>query len=241
MLREHTILRDVSRSGVRGPVDFGPTVESVRETPPEPKIETESLTPNDVRDLSRDPRVVGIAPTMPTKLIMPFDAAAEAQAIGWGISAVRADVSAFAGTGVVVSVLDTGIDATHPLFQGVNIQQEDFTGGGNGDRDGHGTHCAGTIFGRDVNGVRIGVARGVTTALIGKVLGDNGGGSSEMIFRAIQWAVEEGAHVISMSLGFDFPGLVAKMQNRGGRSSWQPPWHSKHTAAICGCSMHLWG
>jgi subtilase family protein len=36
-----------------------------------------------------------------------------------------------------------------------------------------------------------------------------------MIFAGIQWAVEQGAHVISMSLGFDFPGSVRRMSDQG--------------------------
>jgi subtilisin family serine protease len=67
---------------------------------------------------------------------------------------------------------------------------------------------------RDVNNTRIGIARGVKKALIGKVLADDGSGSSEMIFRGIQWALNEGANVISMSLGFDFPGMVRSMEAR---------------------------
>jgi subtilisin family serine protease len=58
-----------------------------------------------------------------------------------------------------------------------------------------------------VNGTRIGVARGVKKALIGKVLGE-GGGSTEQLASAIQWAMDNGANVISMSLGMDFPGAV---------------------------------
>jgi subtilisin family serine protease len=116
---------------------------------------------------------------------------------------------------VVVAVLDTGIDATHPAFTGVNLVQADFSGSGDGDRQGHGTHVAGTVFGRDVDGVRIGVATGVTEARIGKVLGDDGSGDSDMLFRGIQWAVAQGAQVISMSLGFDFPGLVARLVTAG--------------------------
>ena len=106
----------------------------------------------------------------------------------WGVKAVGADVSARTGAGIVVAVLDTGIDASHPAFAGVEIIEEDFSGYGNGDVQGHGTHCAGTIFGRDVDGMRIGVAPGVTKALIGKVLGDDGNGGSDMLFRGIQWA-----------------------------------------------------
>ncbi|MDB5045968.1 MAG: hypothetical protein JWQ08_2018, partial [Deinococcus sp.] len=122
--------------------------------------------------------------------------------------------SPYTGAGTVVAVLDTGIDASHPAFAGVELAEQDFSGDGNGDTEGHGTHCAGTIFGRDVNGTRIGVARGVGRALIGKVLGEQGG-SSEAIARAILWAVQEGAHVISMSLGIDFPGLVARLERQG--------------------------
>ena len=159
------------------------------------------------------------APSMPVKLIAPAAVAVEPQApvvngITWGVRAVGADTSPFDGAGVVVAVLDTGIDASHPAFAGVNLIQKDFTGEGNGDAHGHGTHCAGTIFGRDVDGTRIGVARGVTTALIGKVLGNNGGGS-ENIASAIQWAIENGANVISMSLGIDFPGYQAALMAEG--------------------------
>ncbi|HWC12458.1 MAG TPA: S8 family serine peptidase [Acidimicrobiales bacterium] len=155
---------------------------------------------------------------MPTRLIEPMEADATGAAgneEAWGISAVGADVSSFTGAGIVVSVLDTGIDSAHPAFAGVTLVQEDFSGSGNGDVQGHGSHCAGTIFGRDVDGARIGVARGVDRALIGKVLGDDGGGSSEMLFNGIQWAVEGGANVISMSLGFDFPGLVSRLTSEG--------------------------
>src|SRR5262249_45350947 len=144
-----------------------------------------------------------------------FDAATGAAAnSAWGIPAVKADTSGFTGDGVVVAVLDTGIDNTHPAFAGVTLVEEDFSGSGNGDRAGHGTHCAGTIFGRNVNNTQIGIARGVKKALTGKVLADDGSGSSEMIFRGIQWALNQGANVISMSLGFDFPGMVRSMEAR---------------------------
>jgi subtilisin family serine protease len=82
------------------------------------------------------------------------------------------------------------------------------------DTDGHGTHCAGTIFGQDVDGQRIGIARGVREPLIGKVLG-SGGGDSESIFRAIDWARQKGAHVVSMSLGIDFTVFREKLVTSG--------------------------
>jgi len=177
--------------------------------PSEPRVDIEELSKEDVRVLARDPQVRGLAPVMPTRLVSPEDVRdAEAATTAWGIGAVGADSSSRTGAGVVVAVLDTGIDAGHPAFAGVTLVEEDFTGSGNGDRVGHGTHCAGTVLGRDVDGTRIGLARGVSKALIGKVLGDNGRGSSEAMFKGIQWAVQNGARVVSISIELDFPAFV---------------------------------
>jgi subtilisin family serine protease len=191
----------------------------------EPRVDVLELDKRELRDLARDPEVRAVAPVMPTHLVWPVadadladgvhEGATTSAGSTWGVSAVGADVSQRTGAGAVVAVLDTGIDVTHPAFAGVTLVEADFSGSGTGDRQGHGTHCAGTVFGRAVEGTRIGVAPGVTTALIGKVLGDDGGGDSDMLFRGIQWAVQEGAHVISMSLGFDFPGLVKRLSDQG--------------------------
>src|SRR4051794_20749079 len=186
------------------------------------RIDVQQLDKNDVRDLSRDPEVRAIAPVMPTRLIHPVDEPGVAgvseppsTSVAWGITAVGADRSTRSGAGVTVAMLDTGIDASHPAFTGIQLVQKDFSGTGDGDRQGHGTHTAGTVFGRDVDGVRIGVAPGVQNALIGKILGDDGSGDSDMIFRGIQWALDSGAQVISMSVGFDFPGLVDQLIKGG--------------------------
>jgi len=164
-------------------------------------------------DLRRDPNTRAIARPMPMKLIQPRQSEpvpGPTAAPTWGVAAVGATTSPFDGAGITVAVLDTGIDPNHPAFQGVNLVRRNFTTEADDDQHGHGTHCAGTIFGRDVGGQRIGVARGVSRALIGKVLGA-GGGSSATIAQAIQWAVNEGAHVVSMSLGIDFPGFVKEL------------------------------
>jgi subtilisin family serine protease len=160
--------------------------------------------------------VHAVAPAMPMRLIEPVSknepqAAPAAGDIAWGIKAVRADSSPLTGSGVIVAVLDTGINKDHPAFRGIQVVERDFTGEGIDDKHGHGTHCAGTIFGRDVKNVRIGIARGIEKVLIGKVIGGKGG-SSENIVDAILWAVDNGAHIISMSLGIDFAGAVAQME-----------------------------
>ncbi len=188
--------------------EFRPVLESFAVDDPPPSLEAADLTRRDVRLLRRDPEVVGVARSLGIRLIEPTDIPASAATEGaWGTEAVSATRSSRDGNGTVVGVLDTGIDAVHPAFAGVQLTERDFTGEGNGDRHGHGTHCAGTIFGRDVEGQRIGVAPGVKKALVGKVLDGFGRGTTEALFQALSWALSE-ADVVSLSLGFDFPGHV---------------------------------
>jgi subtilisin family serine protease len=177
-------------------------------------VEIDEFERREIPAVTRHSDVVAVAPAIPMKLIEPVQvpglAAPAAGNVAWGIKAVGADATPFDGTGVVVAVLDTGIDKAHAAFTGVQIIEKDFTGSGNGDDHGHGTHCAGSIFGRDVANTRIGVARGVKKALIGRVLGDGGGGSDQIV-SAMNWAIDNGANVISMSLGIDFPGYVNQL------------------------------
>lgn len=186
---------------------------------PEPEVTVESLDTKDIAQLRKDPSVEAIAPVFPTQLIAPTSSEAATahseSGVTWGIQAVKATESPFTGEGITVAVLDTGIDADHPAFAGIEIIQEDFTGHGNGDRHGHGTHVAGTIFGRTVNGFRFGVAQGVKRVLIGKVLGDNGRGSTDGIIRGMQWAYDNGAHIICMSLGMAFPQQTQQLIQQG--------------------------
>lgn len=170
-------------------------------------LTVEDLEDSDVAEIGRDPRA-DIAPVMPTKLVRPLDLGDDDGGDIWGIAAVGADTCRYTGKGVRVAVLDTGIEEKHPAFQGVRFTTCDFTATGIEDRDGHGTHCAGTIFGREISGKRIGVAPGVETAFIGKVLRDDGSGTSDMIFTGLRWAIDQKCDVISLSLGLDFPGQV---------------------------------
>jgi subtilisin family serine protease len=215
---KYVVLRAVRPVGARDPFRGGfRSAGAPRASEPEEvQVDMAELSSSNVRDLARDASVAAIARVMPTTLLRPFDAGEAAGVPAWGVAAIGADRSPFTGEGVRVAVLDTGIDASHPAFRGVQLTQQDFSGDGNGDVDGHGTHCAGTIFGRDVDGTRIGVARGVGQALIGKVLSNDGSGSSDALFQGMQWAINSGAKVISMSLGFDFPGLVNSLVNDDG-------------------------
>jgi subtilisin len=94
------------------------------------------------------------------------------------------------GRGVTVAVNDTGI-GTHPFIQPIKAQW-DFTGGNSPmDRHGHGSHCAGIVR-------SVAPGCGLINA---KVLSDSGSGSTTGINAGRVWAAEQGADVISESLG----------------------------------------
>ncbi len=99
------------------------------------------------------------------------------------------------GKGVRVCILDTGIvdhqDLPTPVLTKSFIRGESVRDG-----NGHGTHVAGIAVGR--NG--IGVAP-EAELMVGKVLSNSGSGSSQGISDGIRWAADNGAHVVSMSLG----------------------------------------
>ena len=208
---DYVVLR--SRVLTRGPGHFATRGRRVGF-----ELEQYKLSEAESLEIRQDPRTHAIAPAMPMRLIEPAEAPEDVPVFEgtatWGVEAVRATDSPFDGSGIIVSVLDTGIDLKHEAFKGIDIKCRNFTNEDDDDQNGHGTHCAATIFGRDVAGYRIGVARGVEQVLIGKVLGENGG-MSNTIARAIQWSLDEKAHVISMSLGVDFPGFVDEMVRRG--------------------------
>jgi len=99
-----------------------------------------------------------------------------------------------------VAVLDTGIDQDHIDLKDAIVGSKDFTGDGIEDRNGHGTHCAGVIAAR---AKRCGVLSALhlnQNSWLQKVMGNDGNGSFEWITRGINWAVEKGAHIISMSI-----------------------------------------
>ena len=131
---------------------------------------------------------------------------------------------------VVVALIDTGVDTSHPDLQGslwVNADEIpgngidddgngyiDDTNGWNfyannnqlyaGTEDSHGTHAAGTIAAQSGNGIGIsGIARaGRVKVMVLKALGGNSGlGSSLSVIQAIRYAEANGATICNLSLG----------------------------------------
>ncbi|MGO8022872.1 S8 family serine peptidase [Rhizobium leguminosarum] len=121
----------------------------------------------------------------------------------WGLQAIRAIEGDLSGVGIKVAILDTGFDETHQDFVGRSVTKKLFaTRSSEGDVHGHGTHCIGTACGplRPTSGPRYGIAH-EAEIYAGKVLGDDGFGTDRSIIAGMEWALDEGCHVISMSLG----------------------------------------
>lgn len=116
----------------------------------------------------------------------------------------------YQGKGMVVAVLDTGCQIDHPDLKNRIIGGYNFTLEGSvtdfSDRNGHGTHVAGTIAADATGGGVLGVAP-QAKLLILKVLDSQGSGSFEGIINAIDYAVKwtgpngEKVRVLNMSLG----------------------------------------
>jgi len=126
----------------------------------------------------------------------------------WGLSAIRTNLaqSVTTGNGVVVAVIDTGVDATHPDLLGrvlagwSTITGKAFAFGASTDGGEHGTHVAGIIAGSlDQKGIA-GVAPD-SFILPVQVLDSNGSGSDKSVAEGIDWATLNGANVINLSLG----------------------------------------
>lgn len=122
----------------------------------------------------------------------------------WGLSATGADLSAFTGAGIRLAVLDTGIDLAHPDYVSRAITHASFVPGETvDDVQGHGTHCAGTAAAgppQAINVPRYGVAPGAEL-FVAKVLNNRGAGRELDIIAGIEWALDNGCEIISMSLG----------------------------------------
>lgn len=174
--------------------------------------------PEDLQDLQRNPNVAFVdeevflpAPRPVNGFVQMSTKQANARAMPqqtpWGIKAVKAKESwavSRKGAGVRVMVLDSGIDRDHPAVKANLEKAKDFVGDGNGPYDyadsiGHGTHVVGTIAAIEDAAGFTGVAP-QAKILMGRVCSINGC-STISIAQGLNWAVQEKADIISMSLG----------------------------------------
>ena len=132
----------------------------------------------------------------------------------WNLDAVHADAAhrASIGTGVVVAVIDSGVQASHPDLAGSVIAGPDIIDGDQtpADEHGHGTNVAGIIAARAGNGIGIeGAAPGAKILAI-RVLDANNAGNTDDEAAGINAAVDAGAQVINLSVTVG-PNVVSQL------------------------------
>lgn len=158
------------------------------------------------------------------------------------------------GKGVKVAVIDSGIKDSHEDLHDTVVAAKDFSGSGKDGRTPvgpeetikHGTAVAGVIAGQGVGEGPRGVAPDAELLSASMWLGsgapDGSSDSRTQAAQAVRWAVDKGARVINMSLGWDDPAwpeswdeafgyayskdvlVVACVGNRsqGARRAWSP-------------------
>ena len=134
----------------------------------------------------------------------PTNSALDAQEIYAEL--VQTDVQEYDGSGVKVCIVDSGVDTSHPDLSGMNlVQWRDFVNNQEEpyDDQGHGTSMAGILVS---NGWMKGVAPKVDL-YVAKALSGNGSGDDGDVAEAIDWCVDQGVNIISLSLG-GAPGLI---------------------------------
>ena len=126
----------------------------------------------------------------------------------WGLDMVNADPahSVTTGRGALVAVVDTGVFARHEDLRGRLLRGHDFVQKDRRPQDGngHGTHVSGIVVATANNGRGgEGAAPGARVLPV-RVLGNDGSGSANVVAKGIDYAVDQGADVINLSLG-DLP------------------------------------
>jgi subtilisin len=122
----------------------------------------------------------------------------------WGVKRIGAGVvhAYNKGTGIKISIIDSGINCSHPDLYSNCAGGYDFV---NGDPDpaddnGHGTHVAGIACAEDDDNGVVGVAPECALYAL-KVLDAGGYGNWSDIIAALQWSVDEDVQVANLSLG----------------------------------------
>jgi len=171
--------------------------------------------PQQISTLAQDPSISFFGPDQAPRRIVgePQIVAAPRTRSGdplldkqWSLKAVDANSAwkVTQGNNVVVAVVDTGVDLNHPdlkanLVNGYNAEEP-----GTPPQDGHyhGTHVAGIIAAVQNNGE--GISGIAPQAKIMPVRTISNGGVAEVV-DGITWAADNGAKVINLSLGWDYP------------------------------------
>ncbi|MDQ3666561.1 MAG: S8 family serine peptidase [Acidobacteriota bacterium] len=162
--------------------------------------------------LRADNRVATVSGAPQISLIHPkrIESAKLVSKVTWGVDFLKVPKlwkEGLTGKGIRVAHLDTGVDGKHPALKNAigGFVEFDFFGEAltpspsPHDTDDHGTHTAATIAGRPVNGRSVGVA---PEAELSSAIVIEGGEVVARVLGGMDWALSQGVHILSMSLGF---------------------------------------
>jgi serine protease len=164
-----------------------------------------------VARLASDPRVEAAEPEITLQAFaFPDDPLFEKQ---WNLAAMGAPAGwelTPRGAGVVVAVVDTGVTRVEDLEGTKILEGASFVPGAktSADDQGHGTHVAGTIAQTTNNGKGVAGIAPAAAILPVKVLSSMGMGSSSWIAAGIDYATDQGADVINLSLGGGYSDVI---------------------------------
>ncbi|HII06235.1 MAG TPA: S8 family serine peptidase, partial [Methanotrichaceae archaeon] len=165
-----------------------------------------SIDPSALQELATDPDVAGVYPDGSVVVAQPINVTKDNRTF---CATSRVNVlplwdRGINGSGVVVAILDSGIDENHPDLAGKVVGEVNFvdTERTTDDLLGHGTAVAGIIAGSGTasGGQYMGVAPGASLLNV-RVIDSEGSGQISDIIAGIDWAIENDADVLSMSLG----------------------------------------
>jgi serine protease AprX len=173
---------------------------------------------HDLANLASDFNVDHLSGDLPVRTAMSISAQAPGADQVWAGSSAGllglGNVSGVNGQGVVVAVVDSGIDTTHPalakkVLAAVSFVSDDPS---TGDAYGHGTHVAGIIAGVGAPASRVtplyggGIAPGAQLVNV-RVLGEDGSGLTSDVIAGIDWVVENRAtyNIRAMNLSLGHP------------------------------------
>lgn len=184
---------------------------------------TAAIAPGRRRD-RRWALAILLAATLVVVLPAPALANDPARARQWGLDLIGADAGQQVGQGdgVVIAVVDSGVDLDHEdllsnLVPGIDVVDGDRTPQ---DGYGHGTHVAGIAAAAGGNGRGIrGVAPRASIMPV-RVLGDDGSGTTADVVEGIEWAVANGADVINLSLGQAAQGIFGSSLSAAIEDAW---------------------
>lgn len=136
-----------------------------------------------------------------------YDPNADLRPFQWGLDAVSAEAAwalGYTGQGVIIAVMDTGIDWTHPdldgqVIGGVEVRNMTLLSYGNNDTYGHGTHVAGIIAAKNDGRGVVGLAYNAKILDV-RIFDPNFIGTVNYL-QGVVWAVANGARVLSNSWG----------------------------------------